>query len=79
VGDVVKFKCDVHPWMTGYVLVTDNPYYAVTTENGAFKLEGIPAGKYTLEAWHEKYGTQTKEITVADGKPVDLKLEFKAN
>ena len=79
VGDVVKFKCDVHPWMTGYVLVTDNPDFAVTTETGAFKLDGIPAGKYTLEAWHEKYGTVTKEITVADGKPVDLKLEFKAN
>jgi plastocyanin len=78
VGDIVKFKCDVHPWMTGYVLVTDNPYHVVTNDDGKFDLEGVPPGNYTLEAWHEKYGTVTKEITVADGKPVDLKLEFKA-
>ncbi|HEY0706960.1 MAG TPA: carboxypeptidase regulatory-like domain-containing protein [Polyangia bacterium] len=78
VGDVIKFKCDVHPWMTGWVLVTDNPYFKVTGADGKFDLTGVPAGTYTLEAWHEKYGTQTKEITVADGKPVDLKLEFKA-
>jgi plastocyanin len=78
VGDVIKFKCDVHPWMTGWVLVTDNPHHAVTGADGAFDLKDVPAGTYTVEAWHEKYGTQTKEITVADGKPVELKLEFKA-
>jgi plastocyanin len=78
VGDVIKFKCDVHPWMTGWVLVTDSPYFKVTGADGKFDISEIPAGTYTLEAWHEKYGTQTKEITVADGKPIDLKLEFKA-
>ncbi len=78
VGDVVKFKCDVHPWMTGWVLVTDNPHFAITKEDGKFSLANLPAGAYTVEAWHEKYGSQTKEITVADGKPVDLKFEFKA-
>ena len=78
VGDVVKFKCDVHPWMTGYVLVTDNPYFAVTGDDGKFDLTGVPAGKYTVEAWHEKYGTLTHDVTVTEGKPVDLKLEFKA-
>jgi plastocyanin len=78
VGDVVKFRCDVHPWMTGYVLVTDNPYYVVTADDGKFNLTGIPAGKYTVEAWHEKYGTLTKDVTVAEGKPVELKLEFQA-
>jgi plastocyanin len=78
VGDIVKFKCDVHPWMTGYVVVTDNPYHAVTSDDGKFSLDGVPPGAYTLEAWHEKYGTVTKDVTVAEGKPVDLKLEFKA-
>jgi plastocyanin len=77
-GDVIKFKCDVHPWMTAYVLVTDNPYFQVTGENGQFDIANIPPGKYTVEAWHEKLGTQTKDITVADGKPVELKIEFAA-
>ena len=77
-GDVVKFKCDVHPWMTGWVLVTDNPYHAVTGDDGSFNIKDVPPGKYTVEAWHEKYGSQTKEITVTDGAPADLKLSFKA-
>jgi plastocyanin len=78
VGDIIKFKCDVHPWMTGWVLVSDNPYHAVTGDDGAFTLEGVPAGKYTVEVWHERYGTQTKEVTVTDGAPVSLALSFKA-
>ncbi len=77
VGDVVKFKCDVHPWMTGYIVVTDNPYFAVTGDDGSFELKNVPPGKYTVEIWHEKYGSQPQEITVADGKPTDLKAEFK--
>ena len=78
VGDIIKFKCDVHPWMTGWVLVSDNPHHAISGDNGNFEIKGVPAGKYTVEVWHEKYGTQTKEVTVADGAPVDLKLSFKA-
>lgn len=78
VGDVVKFKCDVHPWMTGYVVVTDNPYFAVTGDDGSFEIKGVPAGSYTVEIWHEKYGTQTKSVTVADGKAADLKSDFAA-
>jgi plastocyanin len=78
VGDVVRFKCDVHPWMTAWVLVTDSPYYAVSADDGSFSIDEIPPGKYTLEVWHERLGTQTKEITVAEGQPVSVNLEFKA-
>jgi plastocyanin len=78
VGDVIKFKCDVHPWMTGYILVTDNPHFAVTGDDGSFDIKNVPAGKYTVEVWHEKYGTKTQEVTVADGKPTELKLEMQA-
>jgi plastocyanin len=77
VGDVVKFKCDVHPWMTGWVLVTDNPFFAVTAEDGGFTLENVPDGKYTIEIWHEKLGSQTKEVTVANA-PVTLDVKFKS-
>lgn len=75
---MVHVKCDVHPWMTAYVGVLPHPYFATSGEDGSFSIKNLPPGKYTLEAWHEKYGTQTQEITVVEGKPVDLKLAFKA-
>lgn len=63
---MVKFKCDVHPWMNAYIGVVPHPFFAVTGEDGSFKIENLPAGKYTLEAWQEKYGAKTQEITVDD-------------
>ena len=65
---MVKFKCDVHGWMNCYGGVVTNPFYAVTGDDGAFKLDKLPAGKYTVEAWHEKYGAQTFQIEVKDGE-----------
>jgi plastocyanin len=62
---VVRFKCDVHPWMAAYVAVLDHPWFAVTGEDGAFTIPDVPAGTYTVEAWHEALPVQTTEITVA--------------
>jgi plastocyanin len=78
VGDVVKFKCDVHPWMTGYLLVTDSPFFAITSEDGSFSIPNLPPGEYTVEAWHEKFGTKQAKVTVAAGKPAELKIELAA-
>lgn len=64
---MVPFKCDVHPWMRAYAGVLDHPFFAVTDESGAFTLRGLPAGDYTLEAWHEKFGTRPLKITVTEG------------
>lgn len=61
-------KCDVHPWMSAYVGVTDHPFFAVTGTDGTYTISGLPAGTYTIEAWHERLGTQTAEVTVADGE-----------
>jgi plastocyanin len=77
-ADVMKLKCDVHPWMTGYVVYSGNPYFAVSKEDGKFEIKNVPAGKYTLEAWHEKLGTQTAEVTVQDGKTAQANLAFAA-
>jgi plastocyanin len=74
---MVKFKCDVHPWMTGYVFVSSHPFFAVTADNGSFKIGNVPPGKYTLEAWHERFGTRTTEVTVAD-KPIEVAFQYES-
>jgi plastocyanin len=73
---IVKLKCDVHPWMTGYVLVSSHPFFAVTGDDGSFKITGLPPGSYTVEAWHERYGAKTAEITVAADKPAETAFAF---
>lgn len=61
---MVRFKCDVHAWMTAWVGVMAHPYFAVTKQNGEFSIPALPPGTYTLEAWHEKLGTKTMQVTV---------------
>lgn len=71
---MVRFKCNVHPWMVAWVGVVSHPFFAVTGEDGSFSLKGLPPGEYTLEAWHEKLGTQEIKVTVAakDSKTADF-------
>lgn len=75
---MVKFKCDVHPWMSAYVGVLNHPFYSVTGENGTFAIKGLPAGEYEVVAWHEKYGEQTQKIKVGDGEAKTIEFKFKA-
>lgn len=77
-AEVLKLKCDVHPWMTAYVVTNPNPYFATTGEDGAFSLQGLPAGTYTVEAWHESLGTKTAEVTVKDEAPAEVSFAFSA-
>lgn len=63
--DALKFKCDVHPWMFAYLFVMDHPYFGVSAADGSWSIEGLPAGSYTLVAWHEKLGQQEATLTVA--------------
>lgn len=71
---MVPFKCDVHNWMNAWIGVLDHPYFAVTSADGTFELKGLPPGTYTVEAWHEKLGTQTQTVTV--GKDATARAEF---
>jgi plastocyanin len=73
---VLKFKCDVHPWMTGFLVVTDHPFFQTTGADGAFKLDKVPAGKYTVEAWHSKYGLKTAQVTVEANKSAEAKFAY---
>ena len=61
-------KCDVHPWMRAYVFTADHPFFAVTKEDGKFTIDGLEAGTYEIQAWHERLPAQTGTVTVtADG------------
>ena len=77
--EVFKVKCEVHTWMGAYIGVFSHPYFAVTSDDGSFKLKNLPAGDYTIEAWHEKYGTQTMKVRVAaaGAATADFKFEGK--
>ena len=72
----LAFKCDVHPWMSAHGNVVDNPYYAVSGDDGTFTIDKLPAGTYTLEAWHEKLGTATQQVTVAPNQAADVTFAF---
>jgi hypothetical protein len=75
---MVPFKCDVHGWMNAHVAVLDHPYYAVSGKDGKFEIKGLPPGKYTIEAWHEKLGAQTMNFEVAakDSKAADFTFKM---
>ena len=64
---MIPVKCDVHPWMSAHIGVTSHPFFGVSDGTGAFTLKGVPAGSYTVTAWHEVFGSKSVEVTVADG------------
>ena len=73
---MVSMKCDVHPWMQSYIGVVKHPFFQVTGEDGAFSIEGLPAGTFTLAAVHPKLGEKTSEVTVADGASAEVSFTF---
>jgi hypothetical protein len=76
--EFIEVKCNIHPWMHGYFAVLKTSHYAVSTDGGDFKLPDLPPGKYTLTAWHEKYGTQTADVTITGNETKDVNFTFKA-
>jgi len=75
----IEVKCDVHPWMRAYVMVSDHPYFATTRGDGAFRIEGVPVGTYELEAWHEVYGTKTATVEVGKDASATVKFSYDAS
>jgi plastocyanin len=75
---MVTFKCDVHSWMNAYVGVVNHPYFAVSAGNGDFEVKNVPAGTYTVEAWHEKLGTQTQTVTLGENESKQISFTFKS-
>lgn len=75
--ELFDVKCDVHPWMKAYVAVMTHPYFDVTGDDGTFTISDLPAGTYTIEAWHERLGKQTAEVTVAASGSATADFSFK--
>jgi len=71
---VVALLCNVHPEMTGYVVVAPTPYFAVTDKTGNYKIANVPDGQYTVVGWHEGGKTQSKPVAVSGDAKADFAL-----
>jgi hypothetical protein len=64
---MLQLKCDVHRWMTAYIGVVSHPYFAVSGTGGTFEIANVPVGTYTIQTWHERYGSLTRPVRVTAG------------
>jgi hypothetical protein len=64
--------------MRAYFVVLKTAHFAVTGDDGRFTLPNLPAGKYTVTAWHEDYGTQNQEITIVSNQTLTVNFMFRA-
>lgn len=80
-AELSTFKCDVHPWMSAYIVTTPHPFNGVTDASGAVSIEGIPAKAkaYELVVWHEKLGEQIVEAVVKAGATGNITVTFKGS
>ena len=76
---MVNLECNVHGWMHAYLGVRPDPFYAVSGTDGSFSIKGLPPGTYTIEAWHEKFGTQTATVTIAGTESKTANFTFAAH
>jgi hypothetical protein len=73
---MVPLECNVHGWMHAWVGVLPHPFYSTSGQDGSFTIKNLPAGTYTIEAWHEKLGTQTQSVTVGAGETKTADFTF---
>jgi hypothetical protein len=73
---VIEVKCDIHPWMRAYVGAFSHPYFAVSGTDGSFTLRNVPPGEYTLEAWHERFGTRSQKVSLGTKETKAVEVKF---
>ena len=76
---MLRIACDVHRWMTAYVGVATNPYFAVSGEGGTFEIDYVPAGTYTIESWQERYGLLRKSVKVTSAATATIDFTYIGN
>ncbi len=76
VTEKVMAKCDIHGWMSAWIIVVDHPYHDITSEDGTFTIDDVPPGTYTLEIWHEALGSTRETVTVTGGETTDVRVEL---
>lgn len=76
-GCSVVLLCNVHPEMEAYVLVLTNPYYSITDEEGAFRIDGVPAGTYDVRVWHERLNGEPQKVTVGEEDTIEVAFPLK--
>lgn len=76
---IIKILCEVHPWMSAFVVVTDHPYHAVTDAHGEYEVSEVPPGAYRLKVWHESLGTVEKQVEVKSGSTTKLDITFSSS
>jgi plastocyanin len=69
---IIKFTCDVHPWMRGFVVVSPHPFFAVSGQGGGFSIKRVPAGTFTIEAWHSRFG----RVKIVEGQTVAIGFAY---
>jgi plastocyanin len=72
----VPFGCDIHPWMKSYVAVMEHDYHAISDAEGNWSIEGLPAGDYYVESWHEKYKGKKAVLTVGAGETAEVSFRY---
>jgi len=75
---MIEVKCDIHPWMRAYIGAFDHPYFAISGAEGQFTLKDLPPGEYTIEAWHERFGTRSQKISLGAKETKDIVFTFGA-
>jgi hypothetical protein len=73
----IEVVCEQHPWTHAWIAVLDHPYFAQTTAAGTFSIEGIPAGKYHIRAWHPALGFSDDSVTVTSGQQTSVAFRIR--
>jgi len=73
---MISVRCDLHPWMQGWLGVVDNPFFGVSGPDGRVKLQGVPAGDYVVGIWHERFGTREAKVTVKPQATASASVTF---
>ncbi|MEE2823053.1 MAG: carboxypeptidase regulatory-like domain-containing protein [Acidobacteriota bacterium] len=72
----IPVKCNIHPWMKSYIAVVPHPYFSVTSDDGTFEINNMPPGDYTIEVWHETYGTQEQQIKIDPNSSQNIEFSY---